>query len=299
MNNVDWLVIDWGTSNFRAFAMQEDGTLVGKTERNLGLLQVEGGEFASVLESILQDWLGEYQHLPIYMAGMVGSAQGWIDVPYVEAPVSLPMLAHGAYQFTLPWGAPAVIIPGVCYQVQPGRYDVMRGEEVQLFGLQTQIKQADFSAALPGTHSKHAVMSDGMLKSFQTFMTGELFSVISTHTILGRALPEQTESLEAYQKGINESGGSDLTSALFAARTHRLFGHLAPEHIHDYLSGLLIGQELKHVTHPHLYLVGGTGLCQRYQQACESLSLTSEQVNGDEVFLIGMLEIKKVMSHDK
>ncbi|GAB2665019.1 2-dehydro-3-deoxygalactonokinase [Vibrio panuliri] len=296
INKVDWLVIDWGTTNFRAFALTEDGSLVAKIERNLGLLQVENGQFAATLQMILQQWLNDYKHLPIYMAGMVGSAQGWINVPYVDAPVSLSQLAHGTYHLMLPWGAPAYIVPGVRYQIEPNRYDVMRGEEVQLFGLQTKLSRQEFCAALPGTHSKHATMRNGYLERFQTFMTGELFSVLSKHSILGKALPQQIPSPEAFVKGLEESGGSDFTSTLFSARTHRLFSHVEPVHIYDYLSGLLIGQELKQSHEQHLYLVGGEALCRRYVEACEYLSASSEQIDGDEVFLIGMLEIKKVMN---
>lgn len=98
MNNVDWLIIDWGTTNFRAFAMRNDGTLIEKIEKNLGLLQVKDNQFADELASVLHDWLGEYQHLPVMMAGMVGSAQGWVDVPYVAAPVTLEQLAQQCHR---------------------------------------------------------------------------------------------------------------------------------------------------------------------------------------------------------
>ncbi|MGY3572594.1 2-dehydro-3-deoxygalactonokinase [Vibrio paucivorans] len=298
MNRVDWLIIDWGTTNFRAFAMQNDGVLIDKIEKPLGLLQVADGQFAIELESTLKAWLGEYQHLPVYMAGMVGSAQGWVDVPYVAAPVTPNQLAQGAHQFVLPWGANATIIPGVSYQNLQGDFDVMRGEEVQLFGLQKMLDKASFTAVLPGTHSKHVNVEHGELTEFRTYMTGEMFSVLAEHSILGRGLPQQVVSEPAFLRGIEESGGSDFTAKLFAVRTHRLFGRVAPEEVLDYLSGLLIGQELKNLESKSLYLVGGEGLCQRYQIACDALSIKSQHVHGDDAFLVGMRQIKQVMSND-
>lgn len=299
MNKVDWLIIDWGTTNFRAFAMLDGGALVDKIEQPLGLLQVRDGEFAQELECVLKAWLGDYQHLPIYMAGMVGSAQGWVDVPYVPAPVASEQLALGAHQLVLPWGAKATIVPGVSYQNQQGDFDVMRGEEVQLFGLQHLIGEPSFCAALPGTHSKHVSVEQGELTQFRTFMTGEMFSLLAEHSILGRGLPKQIASEPAFLKGVEESGGSDLTAKLFSVRTHRLFSNLSEESVLDYLSGLLIGQELKSLNTRHLYLVGGTRLCEHYQMACEALNVTNEYINGDEAFLVGMRQIKQVMNNDK
>lgn len=103
-NNIDWLIIDWGSTNFRAFAMDNNGNLIDQIDRKLGLLQITDGKFAESLKDVLSDWLGYFQSIPIVMAGMVGSAQGWISVPYVIAPVSINNLAEQAYSFTLPWG---------------------------------------------------------------------------------------------------------------------------------------------------------------------------------------------------
>ncbi|WP_133012077.1 2-dehydro-3-deoxygalactonokinase [Marinomonas flavescens] len=299
MKNIDWLIIDWGTTNFRAFAMNKNGTLVKKTERRLGLLQIDNNEFALALQTVLDDWLGEYKSLPIYMAGMVGSAQGWVNAPYAEAPVSISHLAQKSVQFTLPWGAQATIVPGVSYESTPKHYDVMRGEEVQLFGLQSLENKESFVAVFPGTHSKHMYINESALSSFTTFMTGEMFSILSKHSILGMGLPDQHASITAFEKGINESGQKPLTSQLFATRTHRLFGNLKECDVLDYLSGLLIGEELKALTSNRVYLVGGEALCCRYKTACELLGIEATIANGDDAFLNGMLQIKKALNDDK
>ncbi|WP_048693949.1 2-dehydro-3-deoxygalactonokinase [Catenovulum maritimum] len=303
MSNTDiqpsYLIIDWGTTNFRAFAMSEAGDLLAKKELGMGLLQVEAGQFAKALETVLAEWLSDYKSLPIYMAGMVGSLQGWVNVPYAAAPLSNGQLIDQAHQFDLPWGASATIIPGVSYQVSDSVYDVMRGEEVQLFGLAKLVEQTDFIAVMPGTHSKHVKFEQAKLTEFSTYMTGELFSVISKQTILGKGLPEQSKSApaDAFYQGVTESQLDNFTNVLFHARTHRVFGTIAETEIYDFLSGLLIGYELKNLKNQTIYLVGGESLCQRYVLVCEQFGIQAKIVNGDDCFLAGMSGLIKELNN--
>ncbi|AWB65048.1 hypothetical protein C2869_00705 [Saccharobesus litoralis] len=298
---IEYLIIDWGTTNFRAFALDNQGQVQDKKELGLGLLQVEDADFANALQGVLANWLNNYQSLPIFMAGMVGSAQGWVNVDYAATPVNNRGLINNAYRFELPWGALATIIPGVSHQAKNGVYDVMRGEEVQLFGLAKLTQSASLTAVMPGTHSKHAVLDNGKMTEFASFMTGELFSVISQHTILGRGLPKQIDNQDAFLRGVTESKTEKLTSALFAARTHRLFNNIQESDVYDYLSGLLIGYELNNLannlTNNPVYLVGGKGLCARYQTACDALSISAIYMNGDECFLAGMADLISELSN--
>ena len=290
--NIDHFIVDWGTTNFRAFAMNVKGEVLEKKVLPLGLLQVKNNDFSRALEKVLADW-ENYQQIPVYMAGMVGSLQGWINVDYVQTNVDKSALVKQAHQFELPWGALAVIIPGVLHQAGIDNYDVMRGEEVQLFGLAKVINKSLFKAVLPGTHSKHVRVVNGEITELFSYMTGELFSVISEHTVLGKGLPEQRESHTAFLRGIKESRTDKLTSVLFAARTHRLFNNLSDNEIYSYLSGLLIGNELQSLSSSHVYLVGGESLCKKYQLACRELSIESTYKSGDECFLAGMSDLIK------
>jgi 2-dehydro-3-deoxygalactonokinase len=298
-NQIEWLIIDWGSTNFRAFAMDNKGNLVDKIDHKLGLLQITDGKFAPSLQQILSDWLGAFQSFPIVMAGMVGSAQGWIPVPYITTPVNINNLGEQASSFILPWGAQATIIPGVSYSDASGNKDVMRGEEVQLFGLIKMINETNATALFPGTHSKHIEFSNNQLNQFSTYMTGELFSILSAQSILGRDLPKQKPSESAFYKGVIESNTNNLTHQLFMTRTHRLFGDIEESAILDYLSGLLIGYETREIQAKHVYLVGSEKLSTRYQVACQALSINTTFINGDDAFLAGMLEIIKVINHEK
>lgn len=226
------------------------------------------------------------------MAGMIGSLKGWVNVDYAHAPVGSSELVKKAHSFTLPWGPKATILPGVCFNYEADNYDVMRGEEVQLFGLAKVLNRTEFEAILPGTHSKHATFSNNKITGFASYLTGEFYSVLSEHSLLGKGLPETPpEDKEAFKKGVTEGQTGQLTNRVFLAWSHRLFNNLTEAQIPDYLSGFLIGYELKNVSSKHVYLVGGKALCTRYQTACEQLKIHSEIVSGNKCFLAGITDL--------
>lgn len=299
--NIRSLIVDWGTTNFRAFAMDDQGRIIDEQAHPLGLLQVKDGAFAASLQAVLGRWLSHYQDLPVYMAGMVGSMKGWVNVEYAKTQAGAAELAGGAYRFVLPWGSEAFIIPGVCHQRAPGVQDVMRGEEVQLLGLSQLQNEHDFHAMLPGTHNKHVHFSEGKISAFSSYLTGELFSVVSEHMLIGKGLDKSQLGAhdEAFLKGVDEGSETEqLTSTLFQAWTHRLFKHLREEEVLDYLSGLLIGNELKALKADHYYLVGGSALCKRYQQACMHINIHTQIVSGNACFISGMNRLIKELKHD-
>ena len=179
----------------------------------------------------------------------------------------------------------------MCHQVRDAVFDVMRGEEVQLIGLAQLQKQTHFKAMLPGTHNKHVSFQDGKVQAFSSYLTGELFSVISEHMLIGKGLDKSQlgHHHAAFLKGVDDGRSTEqLTSTLFQAWTHRLFKHLRDEEILDYLSGLLIGNELKALDCDLYYLVGGAKLCQRYEQACQHIGVRTTTVSGNACFIAGM-----------
>lgn len=297
----EYLIIDWGTSNFRVFLIGREGTLLKKKEAAMGLLQVKSGDFASTLQKILTSWLPSYQKLPIFMAGMVGSANGWFAVDYIKTPSNISKLSNSAFHFELPWGAPATIIPGVLHinNVNNAK-DVMRGEEAQILGLMNKCEHNHISVILPGTHSKHVCISEGEITKLSTYMTGELFSIIRQHSILGKDLPAQKFDTDIFNLGVNEGQTDQLTRTLFQVRTHNLFNKISTSQVESYLSGLLIGNELQAVKQQSVYLIGSSNICEKYQLACKTLGISSTYYCGDECFLSGMLTlIQHIISHKK
>ncbi|MDO6693894.1 2-dehydro-3-deoxygalactonokinase [Aliiglaciecola sp. 3_MG-2023] len=306
-NTSNYLIVDWGTSNLRIFLMSHDDQLIKKTESAMGLLRVENADFAAALEKILSPWLLNFKKLPVFMAGMVGSVNGWHSVDYVETYVNVAKLSQRSFHFELPWLAPATIISGVLHVDKSKKTkDVMRGEEVQVFGLVEKyysdifVKElnnntyaSNLNIILPGTHSKHVKVVNKTITELSSFMTGELFSVISQHTILGKDLPPQQFNTDAFDLGVREGQTTQLTQMLFQTRTHKLFNSIGATYIKSYLSGLLIGNELQLVKKQHTFLIGSPNLCSKYQLACEALAIPVTIVDGDDCFLAGMVKLKQ------
>lgn len=299
-NSIATFFVDWGTSNFRLFGIDSKGALVDTIEAPLGLLQIKEGKFAEALEPKLKAMTPSYQHIPVIMAGMVGSASGWREVPYVAAPASVSDIANLAVCFELPWGAQARILPGVSCRSAELYCDVMRGEEVQVFGLPFLTESKNMHVVLPGTHSKHVDIKSGSISSFSTYFTGELYALLSHYSSVKPPLPAQEIINEdAFVKGVKRTAEGALLNDIFSARALRLFGELADHEVADYLSGILIGNELHSSRHRNIYLVGGEALCARYELAAKELQIETYTFSGSTCFLNGIARIIKEIENEQ
>jgi 2-dehydro-3-deoxygalactonokinase len=145
--------------------------------------------------------------------------------------------------------------------------DVMRGEETQLIGCGATSGLCIF----PGTHSKHIVVQDGRAVDFSTFMTGEFFALLSGHSILAASVAEGVGSGDAFLAGVDAAQGAGLLHSAFAVRTNHLFGRFSKTDNYQYLSGLLIGEELKGLDRQPVTLVAVPPLREAYALALQRL----------------------------
>jgi 2-dehydro-3-deoxygalactonokinase len=288
MSDTALLAIDWGTTSARAYRLDGRGKVLAERSAPLGVLAVRDGAFAAALATLLGDWSA--LRVPRIACGMIGSRQGWVEAPYVACPVALDTLAVALV--TTP-GDELVVVPGVTCRDAADIPDVMRGEETQLAGA---MKPGDDRAivVLPGTHSKWARVEGNKLVAFSTFMTGELYSVLLAHTILGRlAVPAAAGAPPgpAFATGVARGLASGAVAHdLFGARTLVLAGDLAPEAVPDWLSGLLIGREIRaarlwahHGGHDGavVRLIGADALVDRYALAFAQADVAVERGRAD------------------
>lgn len=273
MSDARLIALDWGTSTLRAWRLGAGAVALAQRQQPWGIMHLPEGGFAAALLGITQGWLDD--RVPLIAAGMVGSAQGWREAPYVDCPAGADALAAGLTAIDAGGGLRLHIVPGVCH----ARPDVMRGEEAQCLGaLALQpLLVAHSTLLLPGTHSKWLHVRQGRIVDFQTYMTGELYALLREHSILGRpvfAAGEQVSN-EAFDRGVAALHGepqAGLSPLLFGTRALVLAGRLDAAHSLDYLSGLLIGEELRCALAHHdatepLALIGDAALCDRYRRA--------------------------------
>ena len=294
------IALDWGTTSLRAYLYDAAGKVLATRASAAGIMNLprsaEQGGFDAAFDDACGPWLERVPALPVIAAGMVGSAQGWVEAPYVDAPANADALVAGIVRVKAACGATLHIVPGV---LQRGELpNVMRGEETQIFGaLGEDANVAESSKraliGLPGTHAKWAVVQAGRIERFHTFMTGEVFAALREHTILGRtmATPDRPDT-EAFLHGVSiarEKGQAGVLATVFSARTLGLTGQLSREQQPDYLSGLLIGHELagleavlkqqqNSLAGESLRLIGNEALCERYRLALAQYGCTQAEL---------------------
>jgi 2-dehydro-3-deoxygalactonokinase len=279
------IAIDWGTSSFRAYRLALDGAVLEKRNAPLGILAVLEGKFADALESQVGDWL-DAGETPVVMSGMIGSRQGWKEAPYATCPAGEPEIAAAMVQVHWGEGRSAWIVPGVTWRDRTGVPDVIRGEETQLLGVLNELPRKSCWVCLPGTHSKWVRLEDWRITEFATYMTGEVFAVMKTHSILGRMMREATTDAHAFADGVvraRDAGG--LLHHLFGVRAAGLFGELADASSASYLSGLLVGHELACIPllSETVYLLGAEQLTSLYVEALAACGISALVLDPDAV----------------
>jgi len=274
------IALDWGTSSLRAALLDAHGAVLDTFSSSDGILQVPPGGFPSVFASAVRRWEPEAGTLCL-ASGMVGSRQGWLEAPYCECPTGFAELGQRlAWVDDAPLGVRLGIVPGLCTD-PAGVPDVMRGEETQVFGALDLLGLDSAVIVLPGTHSKWVQVQRSRIQRFATFMTGECYALLRRHSILARTLPEDDGALDedAFARGVAHAreAGSLLHGA-FSVRTLALFDRLSAEALPSYLSGLVIGEELRTQTLPTgttpLVVIGADALTLRYRLALQSLGVT-------------------------
>lgn len=277
--------LDWGTSSLRAMLFDASGAVHEERSRPWGIRQLPEGDFERAFATLCSGW----PRCPVIASGMVGSRQGWHEAAYVDAPAGVAELASHLASFITASGREVSIVPGVRDAAVP---DVMRGEETEIIGalaLQPELAAAA-QIVLPGTHSKWVDIREGRITGFRTVMTGELYAVLSQHSILGAmfaAEPQAATQWAAFDAGVaaaRDSGNAGALTRLFSARALVLESRLDARAAPSYLSGLLIGEEWRAMLASGRlqpgrapWLVGAAQQCALYQRAAGAFGLPPAQ----------------------
>ena len=286
----DWIAVDWGTSNLRCWAMGPEGILAEASSTDgMGSLSRDG--FEAALLRLIDPWLGAAGPTPVMACGMVGSRQGWFEAPYRTIP-STPLDRAALVRVPVQDPRLAVYIAPGLKQARPA--DVMRGEETQIAGALALFPGFDGVLCLPGTHSKWVHVSAGEVVSFQTFMTGEMFALLSGQSVLRHGMAGTGWDDGAFDDALSDalSRPDRIAARLFALRAEGLIAGLSPDAARARLSGLLIGIELA-AAKPYwlgqpVALIGAKSLSQHYARALKSQGVGARVLPGPECTLAGL-----------
>lgn len=282
MDDVAWIAVDWGTSHLRAWLMRRDGTVVQRRQSDAGMGTLERDGFEGALHALV----GDAMPVPVLACGMVGSRQGWAEAPYLSVPCPPP----GADLAVHVPGTDVRILPGV-KQARPA--DVMRGEETQIAGYLARNPGFDGVICLPGTHTKWVHISAGEIVSFRTAMTGEMFALLSTQSVLRHSVGTGWDA-DSFATGVDTalSKPEALAASLFSLRAEGLLDGLDPDAARARLSGLLIGAELASMR-PYwlgqqVALIGAESLCRAYSDALGAQSVPCHMAGVEDMTLAGL-----------
>jgi len=279
--NPSFISLDWGTSSLRAT-----------------LVSAEGGMIEASLHAICSDWIDQFG-CPIVASGMIGSRQGWVEAPYLDCPATPAAAAQAFTTLSISNKVDMHIIPGLRCGSGASMVDVMRGEETQIWGADVEPVSV---CILPGTHSKWAFVGEqSRITRFATYMTGELYGLLTKHGILGRLMEFGVTDNEAFARGatLGLNHPSHATHVLFAARTAGLMGEEHPSGLPDYLSGILIGLEVASAMATEnvndkrpVVLIGDDDLCWRYDAVLQLAGLQSVRAR-DAATIQGHVRVAK------
>jgi 2-dehydro-3-deoxygalactonokinase len=273
MTETALIAIDWGTSSFRAWRVTASGEILDERQSPSGILSVKDGAFDEAFETLVGDWLSESEGVPVIASGMITSRTGWVETPYAPLPTGERVLANELRRHVTARGRVIHFVTGTAVNPCDGLPDVMRGEETEVIGHLSGSDADDAIIVLPGTHSKWVHAEKGEITGFETFMTGEIYAVLLRHSILGKLMADGPAQPSVFRQGVEvaRSDGSIL-GKLFSARSGVLFDRLRPNEVAEYVSGLLIGEEvrtgLKRYGFDRPFTVVGRGdLADRYVEA--------------------------------
>jgi 2-dehydro-3-deoxygalactonokinase len=294
MSEAAYVAVDWGTSSFRLWLVDRAGNVLAERRSHEGMMVAGKLGFPTVLQSHLQA-VGAADGLPVVVCGMAGARQGWVEAGYIDTPAPLASILKHAVP--VPGQDRDIrILPGIA-QRDPNAPDVMRGEETQLLGALGLDAAGDAVVCMPGTHSKWVRARGATVERFATFMTGELFGVVSRETILSHAVAgaDEAEDIDAFKSAVIAAFEAPAFAAnlLFQVRSGQLLYGGQPSSAREKISGTLIGLELAaglgaDVPRTGITLVASGRLEKLYQLAFDTVSVPVRSIGAEDAARRGL-----------
>ena len=297
----DWIAVDWGSSNLRAWAMTDAGDALAEAVAATGASGLDPEGFEPVLLAAVGNWLGEGARTDVVVCGMAGARGAWIEAPYAAVPCA-PGPAAFARAPTRDPRLAVRILPGLR---QDAPADVMRGEETQIAGLLAGEPRFEGVACLPGTHTKWCHLSAGEVVSFASYMTGEIFALMATQSVLRRTVAaegwSEADFLDAVEDGLARP--ERVAARLFGLRAEALLHGLEPERARARLSGMLIGAELAGAR-PYwlgrdVVLIGASALAEAYRAALGLGGLAARIVDATAMARAGLAAARAQLQSER
>lgn len=292
------IFVDWGTTNLRAYLVNKEGLCVDELFEPIGIKMLGDRTCEDVLTEKTAQWRKAFSIDRVLLVGMVGSEIGWQAVAPLEGPCGIGKIASALEGVSSKQFSSIEIVPGVRTNTNSQASGMMRGEEVQVFGVSSESVEKEQLVCLPGSHSKWVLSIGGEIQSISTFMTGELFQIVREHSVLKESLATSTNEINEFhfKEGLKAvAEGESILKLMFSVRTEMVCNPTRSNHERaSFMSGLLIGSEvltgLKELPNPadkSIVLVGNGDLAQAYEIAFQFFNCEATTVDVRDAFLEG------------
>ena len=294
-----WIAIDWGSSNLRVWALNNNNAILDSILSNDGMLGLASNEFEPLLFEKISKWGVGDANIPILCCGMVGAKQGWVEAPYASIPYNLMQEADNV-KVSCSDDRLNVRILGGLRQDNPA--DVMRGEETQIRGFLSIFSNFDGIICLPGTHTKWVHVSAGEVISFRTFMSGELFDLLSKYSVLTHSVKSDDWNDKEFRSAVSESisNPQKIFSDFFKLRADHLLKQVEQSELRSKLSGYIIGAELAgakpYWLGQNVVILGNDNLSKIYKTALEGQGIFAQEIDATECTLNGLAQAFSLIS---
>ena len=294
-----WIAIDWGSSNLRVWALNNNNAILDSISSNDGMLGLASSEFEPLLSEKISKWGVGDVNIPILCCGMVGAKQGWVEAPYASIPYKLTQEVDSVKVRCIDDRLNVRILGGLR---QDNPADVMRGEETQIRGFLSIFSNFDGIICLPGTHTKWVHVSAGEVISFRTFMSGELFDLLSKYSVLKHSVKSDGWDDEEFKSAVSESisNPQKIFSDFFKLRADHLLKQVEQSELRSKLSGYIIGAELAgakpYWLGQNVVILGNNNLSKIYKTALEGQGIFAQQIDATECTLNGLAQAFSLIS---
>jgi 2-dehydro-3-deoxygalactonokinase len=300
-SDLEFIGIDWGSSNFRAYAVDAEGNVKQRTKAHQGIARIKDGNYVSTLKRLLGKWFNKYPETPVIMSGMIGSHEGWQEVDCVDCPAQLEDLANYVEKIVNHrFERDIYIVPGVRLVRNEQSIDFLRGEEVQALGAALCTAKAGKQViCLPGTQTKWVQVENGQIVNFISFVTGELYSLLSRQLQQNQMVTTNIYDPLAVQQGLKLlQEGNGILSDIFKIKMLLLNEKIQVSSVPSLLSALLVGSEIDSALKQlspikELTVVGASWLIELYQEICKGHGVTVSGIKSEDATVRGFLEISK------
>lgn len=293
-----WIAVEWSADALRAWHLGADGTVLAQAKSGAGTATLVPHEYEAALLDLVQGWLTSGAQTLALCSGKAGAPNGWYEAGFTPVP-SAPV--GGAPV------SPAVHDPRLAVRLLPGlsqtrpSADLTCGEEVRIAGFLAENPRFDGVICLPGIHTKWAQVSAGEVVSFRTFLTGEMFDLLATRSVLHPAMSGTEWDGDAFDAALDDaiSRPETLSSGLFGLRAGAILSGLPAGAARARLLGLLIGAELS-AARPYwlgqpVALVGAPDMCGPYDRALSRQAAMIQRADGADMALAGLRAARDVL----